>query len=92
MTLCFIQTKTEGESGKFTCKLRGDPRPKVLWYLNGEQIINFDKYSVSMRGDQCVLSLWDCSPDMSGTYTVKATNDHGKDECSAQLEVKILGM
>lgn len=34
-----IQTN-ENQPARFECAVNGNPRPKVIWYLNGHQIIN----------------------------------------------------
>ena len=72
--------------------MAGEPRPKIQWCLNNEQIVDFDKYTVTEKEGVCTLIILDATLDMAGKYTVRATNKHGKDDCSAELTVKVRGL
>ena len=81
----------EGQNAKVTCKVKGEPRPEVSWLHNGKPIADFEHFTMNMKDGVCTLSLQDTTVEMSGEYTVKATNKHGTQLSKTDVEVKVKG-
>ncbi|XP_063991059.1 obscurin isoform X2 [Diachasmimorpha longicaudata] len=77
--------------------LTADPIPDIVWLHDGKEIPEDDKKftrNVATRKvedglQQCTysLSIADCLPTDVGKYTLKATNAHGEDSSTADLEL-----
>lgn len=40
----------EGQPARFECAVSGNPRPKVIWYVNGVQALHGHKYKLNYDG------------------------------------------
>ncbi|KAJ7996920.1 hypothetical protein DPEC_G00223500 [Dallia pectoralis] len=73
-----------GESARFSCEAKGDPKPAVKWSReqgslpNGRYLVNPDQS----------LQIHFVTPEDSGKYTCTAVNDVGVVSSSAQLLVE----
>lgn len=82
----------EGEEAKFECSVTGEPRPRVIWHLNNEPLIETDR--IKIRADETgtsVLKISPTRPEDKGNYTAKASNRAGEAKSFAKLVVKVLG-
>ena len=75
----------------FSCKIEGKPAPEVSWLYNGKPLKDSKKYKMTCEEATFTLTLPKCKRDMSGKYTVRATNKNGTEECSADLTVNLMG-
>ena len=82
----------EGGSVTFTCRIEGKPSPEVSWLYNGKPLKDSKKYKMECGEAAFTLTLPKCKRDMSGTYTVRATNRNGTQDSSAELTVNLMGM
>ncbi|XP_077992832.1 fibroblast growth factor receptor 2-like isoform X2 [Glandiceps talaboti] len=60
---------------RLKCEVKGNPRPAVMWLLNGEPI---DKVSVKYITTRQSLRVLNVSPEDAGMYSCYVTNDHGE--------------
>ncbi|XP_074642495.1 uncharacterized protein LOC141899810 [Tubulanus polymorphus] len=80
------QTVPLGDPVRFACVIYGNPKPKVTWYFNGEEITNKD-YVVDMEGDRHSLFIPEIFEEDAGRFSCSAENLSGKATCSALLMI-----
>lgn len=82
------QSIEEGEDVSFKIEYEGQPNADIEWEKNGHKIVSIKRVKV-IDGKNCSeLKITGCRSDDAGTYTVSATNVHGMDACTVQLDVK----
>lgn len=77
-----------GSSALLECKVSGSPPISVTWFHNGLKLVSGEKHQISFSDNLCILEVNSLSHSETGTYTCKATNTAGSDECSAVLTVQ----
>ncbi|KAM9384034.1 palladin isoform 2-T2 [Pholidichthys leucotaenia] len=80
----------EGMPVTFSCKVRGDPKPKVYWFKDGKQISKMSEhYRISRDPDgTCSLHTAAASLDDDGNYTILAGNPEGRVSCTGRMMVQ----
>ncbi|XP_052442114.1 palladin isoform X2 [Carassius gibelio] len=80
----------EGMPVTFSCKVIGDPKPKVYWFKDGKQISKrSEHYRISRDPDgTCSLHTAAASLDDDGNYTVMAGNPAGRVSCTGRMMVQ----
>nr|XP_056714427.1 brother of CDO isoform X2 [Euleptes europaea] len=75
------QIITWGQSAKFTCKVRGNPQPSVVWLRNAVPLLSSHRMQLSRR------ALWVSSvgPEDEGIYQCMAENEVGSAQAMVQL-------
>jgi len=81
------QSILEGEWAKFGCRVIGYPRPKVIWVLNGNTIVNGSRYKLSYDGIYH-LDIPKSRQYDAGKVEVYARNLLGQAYCCTTLDVK----
>lgn len=81
------QTVLEGEWAKFCCRVIGYPRPRVMWVLNGNTIINGSRYKLSYDGIYH-LDIPKSRQYDKGKVEVYARNILGEAHCWTSLDVR----
>lgn len=80
----------EGYDVGLSCKITGDPVPKIQWLFDRKPITSFSN-KIQMKqtdhGKTYMLTIKDATPADLGIYTCKATNQHGEATTSAFLNV-----
>lgn len=71
-----------------TCRVEGNPTPKVSWYFNGKIIEPGLKFNVFEENGEHVLTISNTSEVDSGLYECVATNELGSDKTSANVHFK----
>ncbi|XP_012512571.1 PREDICTED: palladin [Propithecus coquereli] len=92
----FFETKLkhykifEGMPVTFTCRVAGNPKPKIYWFKDGKQISpKSDHYTIQRDLDgTCSLHTAASSLDDDGNYTVMAANPQGRVSCTGRLMVQ----
>ena len=74
-----------GERALFQVKMTGFPRPKLVWYHNGEKMV--PDYSREIMKDRS-LTMPSVEVRQTGTYKAFAENEVGKKEGAVQLYVE----
>ncbi|XP_054159743.1 kettin homolog [Oppia nitens] len=77
----------EGENAKFSCRLIGNPKPLVRWYINDIQAVNGSKYKIKNDGIH-QLEIPKTSESESGIVEVRAMNSIGEAKYNTTLEVR----
>uniref|UniRef100_A0A8C5TTY2 Ig-like domain-containing protein n=1 Tax=Malurus cyaneus samueli TaxID=2593467 RepID=A0A8C5TTY2_9PASS len=77
-----------GSSALLECKVSGSPPITIAWFQNGLKLVSGEKHQISFSDNLCILEVNSLSHSDTGTYTCKATNVAGSDECSAVLTVQ----
>ncbi|XP_073811656.1 projectin protein bent isoform X33 [Musca autumnalis] len=76
------------------CKVKADPKPKIIWYRNNETINenNRIKMSVEQRGDQYYIKLEMIDPQLedSGLYKCNIKNNLGELNANLTLNIEII--
>ncbi|VDD94061.1 unnamed protein product, partial [Enterobius vermicularis] len=80
----------EGESVKFSAIVRGRPTPKIVWYLNEEEVKSSEEISIKRDESTGKVSLKILKPveSQTGKITIRASNSVGETESSAKLVVE----
>uniref|UniRef100_A0A673XYY8 Palladin n=1 Tax=Salmo trutta TaxID=8032 RepID=A0A673XYY8_SALTR len=80
----------EGMPVTFSCKVIGDPKPKIYWFKDGKQISKrSEHYRISRDADgTCNLHTAAASLDDDGNYTVMAGNPEGRVSCTGRMMVQ----
>lgn len=77
-----------GESADFECHVTGAQPMRITWSKDNKEIRPGGNYTITCVGNTPHLRILKVGKGDSGQYTCQATNDVGKDMCSAQLSVK----
>ncbi|NXL10831.1 PALLD protein, partial [Mesembrinibis cayennensis] len=80
----------EGMPVTFTCKVAGNPKPKIYWFKDGKQISKrSDHYRIQREPDgTCSLHTAASTLDDDGNYTIMAANPQGRISCTGRLMVQ----
>ncbi|NXM39419.1 PALLD protein, partial [Gymnorhina tibicen] len=80
----------EGMPVTFTCKVAGNPKPKIYWFKDGKQISKrSDHYRIQREPDgTCSLHTAASTLDDDGNYTIMAANPQGRASCTGRLMVQ----
>ncbi|KAG7488838.1 hypothetical protein MATL_G00038660 [Megalops atlanticus] len=80
----------EGMPVTFSCKVIGDPKPKIYWFKDGKQISKrSEHYRISRDPDgTCSLHTAAASIDDDGNYTIMASNPEGRTSCTGRMMVQ----
>nr|XP_036854716.1 palladin isoform X4 [Manis javanica] len=80
----------EGMPVTFTCRVTGNPEPKIYWFKDGKQISpKSDHYTVQRDPDgTCSLRTEASTLDDDGNYTIMAANPQGRISCTGRLMVQ----
>lgn len=77
---------TEGQPARFECAVSGNPRPKVIWYVNGVQALHGHRYKLNYDGVH-YLTINQTRISDAGTIEAIARNTEGEVISSANLDV-----
>nr|XP_045005108.1 palladin [Jaculus jaculus] len=80
----------EGMPVTFTCRVAGNPKPKIYWFKDGKQISpKSDHYTIQRDLDgTCSLRTAASTLDDDGNYTILAANPQGRVSCTGRLMVQ----
>ncbi|GAB1293183.1 Palladin [Apodemus speciosus] len=80
----------EGMPVTFTCRVAGNPQPKIYWFKDGKQISpKSDHYTIQRDLDgTCSLHTTASTLDDDGNYTIMAANPQGRVSCTGRLMVQ----
>uniref|UniRef100_A0A8D0HKI3 Brother of CDO n=1 Tax=Sphenodon punctatus TaxID=8508 RepID=A0A8D0HKI3_SPHPU len=70
-----------GQSAKFTCRVRGNPQPSVVWLRNAVPLFSSHRLQLSRRA----LRLVSVGPEDEGIYQCMAENEVGSAQAMVQL-------
>ncbi|KAM9032406.1 brother of CDO isoform X1 [Sarcophilus harrisii] len=71
-----------GQSAKFTCEVRGNPQPSVLWLRNAVPLASSQRLRLSRKA----LRVVSVGPEDDGVYQCMAENEVGSAQAMAQLK------
>ncbi|CAM4616957.1 unnamed protein product, partial [Lepidochelys olivacea] len=77
-----------GESADFECHVTGAQPINVTWAKDGREIRTGGNYNITFIANTAHLRILRAGKGDSGQYTCQASNEVGKNFCSAQLSVK----
>nr|XP_028599856.1 palladin isoform X2 [Podarcis muralis] len=80
----------EGMPVTFTCRVAGNPNPKIYWFKDGKQISKrSEHYRMQREPDgTCSLHTAASALDDDGNYTIMAANPQGRVSCTGRLMVQ----
>uniref|UniRef100_A0A6J0UMC5 Palladin isoform X1 n=4 Tax=Pogona vitticeps TaxID=103695 RepID=A0A6J0UMC5_9SAUR len=80
----------EGMPVTFTCRVSGNPNPKIYWFKDGKQISKrSEHYRMQREPDgTCSLHTATATLDDDGNYTIMAANPQGRVSCTGRLMVQ----
>ena len=77
-----------GEAVKLEAVITGTPKPKVEWSHNGKSISIGENLKVAEKDNIYTLSIENVTRTEDGEYTIKASNESGSAQTSANLSVQ----
>ncbi|XP_039598490.1 titin-like, partial [Polypterus senegalus] len=77
-----------GDVIELTCHVTGTAPMKVTWSKDNKDIRTGGNYRIGLADDAPKLIILKADKGDSGQYTCHASNDKGKDSCTAQVVVK----
>lgn len=77
-----------GESADFVCHVTGAQPITITWSKDGREIRTGGNFNITFAANTAHLRVLRVGKGDSGQYTCQASNEAGKDFCSAQLSVK----
>uniref|UniRef100_A0A8C3R715 Ig-like domain-containing protein n=1 Tax=Cyanoderma ruficeps TaxID=181631 RepID=A0A8C3R715_9PASS len=77
-----------GESADFECHVTGAQPIHITWSKDGREIRTGGNFNITFTANTAHLRVLRVGKGDSGQYTCQASNEAGKDFCSAQLSVK----
>ena len=80
----------EGDTARFDVRVVGNPKPVTEWSKGGKVIANGGRFKIEQSEDSEVHSIFieNVSLDDFGSYKCVASNEAGRMQCSARLDVK----
>ena len=81
-------TATTGSSSTLQCRIRGHPRPVVLWQKDHDFLRSGSKHRCSFDGDYAMLEILRVEASDAGSYTCVTRNEFGKVRSGCVLTVK----
>ena len=79
----------DGDAGRFSCRVTGEPAPTIQWLFLGKEISpDDDIYEISFDGEKATLVLPEVLPEDEGEYECIARNRAGEVSCRARLSVE----
>ncbi|XP_072274132.1 striated muscle preferentially expressed protein kinase isoform X2 [Pyxicephalus adspersus] len=81
-----IEIRT-GETARFVVVVEGKPIPDIMWYKNGQLLVESGHFNFVYDDAECSLVILNASPEDSGVYTCTARNVAGELSCKAELQV-----
>jgi hypothetical protein len=83
------QSVLKDKEAKFECVVKSNPKPNIVWLLNGKEFTNRDGVRIEkdVSKDKYTLVIPKVTPAHIGTVTAKATNEFGSAEKNVQLDV-----
>lgn len=83
------QSVLKDKEAKFECVVKSNPKPNLVWLLNGKEFTNRDGVRVEkdVAKDKYTLVIPKVTPAQIGTITAKASNEFGTVEKNCQLDV-----
>ncbi|XP_054573630.1 palladin isoform X2 [Eptesicus fuscus] len=80
----------EGMPVTFTCRVTGNPKPKIYWFKDGKQISPKNDHYIIQRDldGTCSLHTTASTLDDDGNYTIMAANPQGRVSCTGRLMVQ----
>ncbi|KAL3105626.1 hypothetical protein niasHT_021729 [Heterodera trifolii] len=76
----------ENMPARFECAVEGNPRPKVIWYVNGHQALHGHRYKLNYDGVH-YLTIGHTRISDAGTIEAIARNAEGEVQAKASLDV-----
>ncbi|XP_069588875.1 striated muscle preferentially expressed protein kinase isoform X1 [Ranitomeya imitator] len=77
-----------GETARFVVVVEGKPVPDIMWYKDGELLVESGHFNFVYDDAECSLVILNAAPEDSGVYTCTARNVSGEVSCKAELQVK----
>ncbi|XP_054708127.1 muscle M-line assembly protein unc-89-like [Uloborus diversus] len=78
----------QGQPGKLTAKIDGEPKPEIQWLRDGQPILPSERIKMSEDPDGTVsLEISQVLPEDAGKYTLLVSNLGGETRTSAPVEV-----
>lgn len=81
-----------GKGVDFECHVTGTHPIHAIWAKDGREIRTGGNYAITFVENTARLRIMRAGKGDSGQYTCQASNVVGKDFCSAQLNVKGIGI
>ncbi len=75
---------------KLEAEIVGVPKPDVIWFKNGQEIVSDDRIQAhDAKGGVYQLTVKNSNREDTGTYKCRAVNSVGQAECTATLEIEM---
>lgn len=79
---------TEGDSVNLTCRVTGEPQPRVTWFRNDRPVDSGEKVSIDFDDGVCTLLIREVTVIDTAMYTCRASNPSGQATTMAELNIE----
>lgn len=88
-----LETKV-GSAANFECEIEDAPNVIFKWLKSNSELRQSEKYRIISHHTTSRLELLNSTKEDGGVYTCCASNKHGTDSCSANLNItgKLIGL
>lgn len=80
-----------GDSADFECHVSGTRPIKITWSKDNRELRTGGKHQISYTENIAHLTILKIDKGDSGKYSCHASNEVGKESCTAQLNIKGTG-
>lgn len=78
----------QNHNAEFTCKITGQPKPKITWYKGARELTTGSRYHIYSDGDLHHLAIHDVFGEDADEYMCRAMNKGGVKSTKAELVIK----
>uniref|UniRef100_A0A915LAM2 Titin n=1 Tax=Romanomermis culicivorax TaxID=13658 RepID=A0A915LAM2_ROMCU len=82
------QTLIAGQNVKLRAEVHGLPKPEVIWYKNGRELIFSESTFCTESDNVSTLVIENCQQETMGSYQLVASNESGSETVAFELIVK----
>lgn len=76
-----------GSAANFECEVEDAPNVTFKWFKSNSELAQSEKYRIINHHSTSCLELLNSTKADSGVYSCHASNKHGTDSCSANLNI-----
>lgn len=81
-------TWKQNTSARLQCTVKGSPELHIHWFWNERELIDGEKYKISLKNGVASLEIINVLVTDSGNYTCEVSNNVGSESCVTLITVK----
>lgn len=81
-------TWKQNTSARLQCTVKGSPELHIHWFWNERELVDGEKYKISLKNGVASLEIINVLVTDSGNYTCEVSNNVGSESCVTLITVK----